>query len=286
MSTKIHKASLEDVVKRVRSIPSLPEVVSQVVRLVNDPLSTAEQIQNIMTKDAAMAAKILRMVNSVYFGLAEPVHDLQQAIVVLGFKTVRSVALSIAVINLFQQQDANFNMKAFWTHGAVMACICRLLAVKAKVGDPERAFIVGLIKDIGMLILVQHAPEECRAIVAVAREFRLPVNKAARKVLTTDHAEIGAWLCRQWQLEDAIVDAVQQQNDLATAQEPRLVAVLQFAEYLCGLKKIRFAGQCEEPILDQAVWQHLGVDKTALVEVLSVINDEVDNARTLLQLAS
>lgn len=284
MSTKIHKASLEDITKRVRTVPSLPEVVTQVVRLVNDPKSSADQINQIMVKDTAMAAKILRMVNSVYYGLSEPVHDLEQAIVILGFKTIRSVALSIAVINLFQQQDANFNMKAFWTHSAVMACISRLLAQKARLPEPETAFVIGLLKDIGMLILVQHAPAETRSLIAVAREYRMPVWKAARKVLTTDHAEIGAWLCRQWELDDEIVDAVEHQARIDLATDKRLVAVSMFGEYLCALKKIRFAGQCDEAALDSAVWTHLGVDKTALVEVLSVINDEVDNARTLLQM--
>ena len=90
------RSSFEDIVDRIHTIPSLPEVVTQVVRLVNDPNSDARQINAIMMKDAAMAAKMLRMVNSVYYGLAEPVNDLEQAIVILGFKTIRSVALSIS----------------------------------------------------------------------------------------------------------------------------------------------------------------------------------------------
>ena len=131
------RSSFEDIVDRIHTIPSLPEVVTQVVRLVNDPNSDARQINAIMMKDAAMAAKMLRMVNSVYYGLAEPVNDLEQAIVILGFKTIRSVALSISVLNMFQQQNANFNMKAFWAHSAVSACLGRLICGKARICDPE-----------------------------------------------------------------------------------------------------------------------------------------------------
>lgn len=282
--TEMIKASFADIVGRVHTVPSLPEVVTQVIRLINDPRSSADQIHQIMVKDQAMAAKILRMVNSVYYGLPDPVHNLEQAIVILGFKTIRSIAMSIAVINLFQQQDANFNMKSFWTHSAVMAQISRLLAAKAQLPDPEQAFIAGLLKDIGMLILVEHAPEETKKMIAVAREFRYDIDHAARKVIASDHAEIGAWLCEKWELPDSLVDAIRCQNDLAQAEEKGLTSVLLFGEYLCGLKKIRFPGQCGEPKIDQAVWGHLGIDKTALVEVLSVINDEVDNAKTLLQM--
>lgn len=282
--TAIIKASFEDIVGRVTSVPSLPEVVTQVVRLINDPRSSADQIHEIMVKDQAMAAKILRMVNSVYYGLPDPVHNLEQAIVILGFKTIRSIALSIAVINLFQQQDANFNLKSFWTHSAVVAQISRLLAAKARLPDPEIAFITGLLKDVGMLILVQHAPDEVKRIVAVAREFRLDVHLATRKVIATDHAQIGGWLCEQWDMPANLVDTVRNQFDLDRASDPKLASVAAFAEYLCGLKKIRFAGQCGEPKLEPQIWAHLGLDKTALVEAISVINDEVDNAKTLLQM--
>lgn len=282
--TEVIKPSFSDIVGRVNNVPSLPEVVTQVVRLINDPRSNADQVHDIMVKDQAMAAKILRMVNSVYYGLPDPVHSLEQAIVILGFKTIRSIAMSIAVLNLFQQQDANFNMKSFWTHSAVMAQISRLLAGKAHMPDPEMAFIAGLLKDIGMLIFVQYAPEETKKIVAVAREFRYDVQRASHKVVATDHAEVGAWLCEQWELPEALADSIRNQRDLSKAADPKMVSVMMFGEYLCGLKKIRFAGQCEEPEIEAAVWSHLGIDKTSLVEVLSVINDEVDNAKTLLQM--
>lgn len=281
----VTRASFADIIERIHTVPSLPEVVTQVCRLVNDPASDAKQVNAIMVKDAAMAAKMLRMVNSVYYGLSEPVRDLEQAIVILGFKTIRSIALSISVLNLFQQQSANFNMKAFWTHSAVSACLCRLIAAKAKICDPEFAFTIGLLKDIGKIILVENAAEETRAIIAVAREFRLNFTKAAREVLDTDDAEIGAWLCEHWELEAKLVQAIRHQNDLAKAPDPKLVAMCQLCEYLCALKKIRTSGCCDEAALDPAVWPHLGLDKTALVQVLSVINDEVENARQLMLLA-
>jgi HD-like signal output (HDOD) protein len=279
------RASFADIVKRIHTIPSLPEVVSQVCRLVNDPNSDAKQINAIMVKDAAMASKMLRMVNSVYYGLSEPVNNLEQAIVLLGFKTIRSVALSISVLNLFQQQSANFNMKAFWAHSAVSACLCRLIAGKAKLCDPELAFTLGLLKDVGKVVLAENAPEETRAIIAVAREYRFGFTRAAHEVIDTDDAEIGGWLCQHWEMEPVLIDTIRHQFDLATAPDPKLVSMCQLAEYLCALKRIRVSGSCDEAKLDPAVWLHLGLDKTSLVDVLSVINDEVENARQLLLIA-
>jgi HD-like signal output (HDOD) protein len=284
----LSRASFQDIIERIHTVPSLPEVVMQVCRLVNDPHASAAQINALMVKDPAMAAKMLRMVNSVYYGLPEPVNDLEKAILVLGFKTVRSIALSVSVLNAFQQQSANFNMKSFWAHSAVSAGICRLIAAKTKICDPELAFIIGLLKDLGKLILVENAAEEVRAIVAVAREFRLSFQVATRKVMDTDDGELCAWLMQTWNLDVDLIQAVRSQYDLdAVDGKPyaRLVAMCQFAEYLCALKKIRVSGNCDEPALDPRVWTQLGLDKTALVEVLTVVNDEVDNARQFLLLA-
>jgi HD-like signal output (HDOD) protein len=284
----ISRASFQDIIERIHTVPSLPEVVMQVCRLVNDPHASAAQINALMVKDPAMAAKMLRMVNSVYYGLPEPVNDLEKAIMVLGFKTVRSIALSVSVLNAFQQQSANFNMKSFWAHSAVSAGICRLIAGKTRICDPELAFIIGLLKDLGKLILVENAGEEVRAIVAVAREFRLGFHTATRKVIDTDDAELCAWLMQTWNLDVDLIQTVRSQYDLAAIEgkpQAKMVAMCQFAEYLCALKKIRVSGNCDEPQLDPQVWTQLGLDKTALVEVLTVVNDEVDNARQFLLLA-
>jgi HD-like signal output (HDOD) protein len=282
----VTRASFEDIIDRIHTVPSLPEVVTQVVRLVNDPNSDARQVNEIMMKDAAMSAKMLRIVNSVYYGLPEPVNDLEQAIVILGFKTIRSIALSVSVLNMFQQQNANFNMKAFWAHSAVSACLCRIISEKSRICDPELGFTIGLLKDIGKVILAENAAEETRAIIAVAREFRMSFTKACHEVIDTDDAEIGGWLAQRWELDPQLTNVVKQQHKLEGSTEPKLVSMCLLAEYLCALKKIRTSGSCDEPVLDPAIWPHLGLDKTALVDVLSVINDEVENARQLLALAS
>lgn len=279
-----NRATLSDIVDRIHTVPTLPEVVTQVIRLVNDPYSDAKQIHEIVKKDAAMVAKMLRMVNSVYYGIAEPVHDLEQALVILGFKTIRSVALSVSVINMFQEKNSCFSMKAFWTHGAVSAGICRLLAKKSRICDPELAFVVGLLKGIGKLVLAENAPDETRSIIAVAREYSLTFNAAAREVLSTDDAEIGSWLCERWQLDPAIIEAIRNQYDLSHAGNQPLVSLCQFSEYLCMLKNIRVSGNYDQSSLDPSIWKHLGFSKESLTDVLNLINVEAENARRLLQL--
>jgi HD-like signal output (HDOD) protein len=281
----VTRANFRDIIDRIATVPSLPEVVTQVCQLVNDPESSAKDIEALVIKDPAMAAKMLRMVNSVYYALPQPVENLGQAVAILGFKTIRSIALSISVINLFQQHTATFSMKAFWMKSSVCACLCRLVVEKAGGRDPELGFIIGLLKDIGKILLVENAPNEVRAIIAVAKEFGYSFRRATREVIDTDDAEIGGWLMEKWNLGAEIADTVRWQSDLDRVSDKKLGAMCCFADYTCALKKIRVSGDCDEPVLDPIVWTHLGLDKTALMKVLTVINDEVDNARALLQLA-
>jgi HD-like signal output (HDOD) protein len=278
----VTRASLGELVERLHTVPSLPEVVTQIAKAIEEPATNARQISALVVKDAAIAAKMLRMVNSVFYGLPEPVRDLEQAVVILGYKTIRSIALSVGVLNAFQQQNACFNMRAYWTHAAVSAGIGRFIAARSGVMDGDLAFLAGLLRTIGRLVLAQNCPEETRAVMAVAQEYALPFHRAAREVIECDDAEVGAWLCLRWELEPALILAVRDQHRLAEAEHPVPVAVGRFADHLLALKGLRAPGDHQIPQLDPGVWGPLGLDKTALVELVSAVNDEVEKAKLLL----
>jgi HD-like signal output (HDOD) protein len=279
------RASLEEIVERVTTIPSLPEVTTKIARMAADPNTSIHQLQEIMSKDAAMASKMLRLVNSAVYGLPQQVTKLDQALGLLGFKTIRSIAMSISVINMFQQQQAAFNMRTFWFHSAVCGGLCRSIAKLGKFVDPETAFTIGLLKDIGKLVLVENAPEETKAIIAVAAERRLSFTQAAREVIDTDDVEVATWLCGHWELEPGLIQAIRFQHDLVHSPQPKLTAMCMLAEHLCALRKLRVSGCYDEPQLDPAVWSHLGVDKAGLAHILTVMNQELEEAKQLLSVA-
>lgn len=275
----------QDIVERVTTIPSLPEVARQVGRLVNDPGSSARDIQQVMIRDPGMAAKVLRLANSPALGLRETVRDLEQAIAMLGFKTIRSIAMSISVLGSFQIETTGFDMQLFWKHATVCAHVSRMIAERARIGDPELAYLGGLLKDLGLLILVEYTPEELARALRMAEDTKCDLHVACRAVLGTDHAEIGGWLCRHWRLEEQLVDVVEHQYRLEQAAEKKLVATLAFTEHLLMLKRIRLVGDHGQEKIAPEVWQLLGLDKQALVEALSTVNDEVDRARQVLAAA-
>ena len=165
------RTSFTDIVEGIHTNLSLPEITTRVARVAGDPATTIPQLTAVMVKDAGMAAKMLHRVNSAVYALRQPVSSLEQALARLGFRTIRTIrtiALSVSVASLFKQEQAQFNMKAFWLHSAVAAGMCRTLARLGRICDPEHAFGYGLLKDLGKVILVENALEETRAIIALA----------------------------------------------------------------------------------------------------------------------
>jgi HD-like signal output (HDOD) protein len=276
--------AFNQIIERIKDVPSLPEVVREVIQLVDDPGSDAKQLHDIVVKDQAMAVKMLRLVNSPYFGLKAPMQDLEKAITILGFKTIRSIALSITVIDMFKEQNACFDMKAFWAHSAVSASLCRLTAEKARVCEPELAFIIGLLKDMGKVILVENAPEETRSIITLAKEKKWSFHQASREIIGCDDAEIAAWLCAHWRLGNEIVSAINDQYSYHLSTDHKKVAMCQFCQFICAQKHIRAPGDYDTPALTPTELKNLGLDLAALKHVLMVANDEVKKALELLAL--
>jgi HD-like signal output (HDOD) protein len=274
-----------DPIGSIRAIPPIPPILAEVTTLATESGTTLAQIAAVMGRDQGLAAKILRVINSVSQEGQEPVTGLEQALARLGFKAVRSIALSLSVIALFRGEPARLGMKGFWFHGALTATMCRTVAVLGRVCAAETAFCFGLLKDIGKLLLAGSLPQETRAIIALADAERLPFREAARKVIGTDDAGIAAWFCEQWRLDAPLVDAVRFQNDF-THGSPCLTAAGRLVEHLCSLRAIRGFGSCHESKLDPVVWSHLGLDKDALRSVIDAMDRDMGATRELLRIAS
>jgi len=277
----------KSIVSEIKELPTLPQVAVTLMDLLDDPGTGAPEINRVMARDPALASKILKLVNSAYYGLSNRVSSLNQAIVILGFKTVKSVALSASVIGLFKGRSDSgpFNRAAFWKHSIACACVARLVTRKQEGLDPETAFSVGLLHDIGKLVLDNYVPDDIANIVKTAEKDRSSFIDAERKVLETNHAEIGRWLTEKWGLPKELVAGIGYHHDLANAPGADLIAVIQFANYLSKVKGIAASGSCESPELAKEVWKLLAIDKADLPELVNTINQEIAAASSWLEVA-
>jgi len=196
-------------IERIRDLPSLPDVYSRLIAVLDNPRSSVWDAEEIVRQDPAVTAKLLRLANSPIYGLRSSVSTVAQVARTLGYDALKQVVLTTSVIDLFRQgQDALLSHKAYWSHCLGTAAAARQLALCLGEEHPEEFFVAGLLHDIGKLIHMQYLPEKfCAALTLAARE-RLTLAEAERTVFGFSHDQTGGLLAQRWGLTPIIQRAL------------------------------------------------------------------------------
>jgi len=275
--------NIESIIGGLTDLPTLPQVASKIITLVDDPATSTQAINEVVTRDPAMAGKILRLVNSSYYGLMHKVSNLNQGIVILGFNVIRSIALSVSVFEVFKNAKSGnfFDKELFWKHSVCVGAVTRALAHLANLGvEDGTAFSIGLLHGIGKLVLDVCAPEMMQKVLDVATKKKCGFDAAEKELGYPGYPACGAYLAERWQFSREMISAIRDQNDLENAANPRLSAAIQFARYICAVKEVRTSGDFEPAVLNPVVWKTLGLLKTDLPRVLRETNEEIARAAT------
>nr|WP_320011795.1 HDOD domain-containing protein [uncultured Desulfobulbus sp.] len=218
------------------NLPSLPQVLVRLLDCCQAPDVEIQEIAQIVSKDAALSAKVLQLVNSAFIGARNPIANIEQAVVYLGMDSIRNLAISVSVQQVFRRVQINglLNMDRFWHHSFTNALIAQKIAQLHSKVDPSEAYLAGLLHDIGKLLLWMafpgtYAPLLLKGIrctnarLAFLEEEKLQVN----------HCQAGAWLCEQWQLPPLVGDAIRYHHH--TVAEVRQALPLTKIIYLADL---------------------------------------------------
>lgn len=205
------KYTIAQIVDRVRDLPTLPQIVVSLMSAIDDPRSSASHINQIMVNDPALASRVLKLVNSSFYSLPRKISSIRDAVVILGFSTVRSLAISASVLRTFG--DKGFSHEDFWRQSLATGLIAEYLESKSNSFGSGNAFTVGLLCGIGKIILEQRFPIEFKAIIADAQNAKATFEDVERNQIDTSHAEIGYWLANRWHLPAPIQNAIRYQAD-------------------------------------------------------------------------
>ena len=278
------KADLQGVIDRIVCLPTMPQLARQIAVMVDDPKSSASQVGDAVKRDPATAARILRLVNSAYYGLATSVKTVNQAVGLLGFKVIRSIAVSTSLPTAFKGlvNCGAFSQERFWKHSLLTACLCKSIAKKCRGIDPEAAFDLGLLHDIGKLVLACYAAEHTAAIIGLAHSQQLSYDRVEKELLSTTHSEVGAWLAGKWKFPESLVNEIREHHLSTGCESDHLTAVLQFANCLCKAKGYRCSGSYEKVTISPALSLWLNQRKWNIADFFSVVDQEVQNSKALL----
>lgn len=226
------------IVENIRELPSLPSIVSRLIQVVNSPDTSADDAAELIEKDPALTSKMLRLANSAFYGMPRSISSISSAVVILGFNTIRSVALSATIMKMFSKNSPMgfFNYKRFWQHSIVCAMTAKDIAqhcLNLMMIDPESAFCAGVLHDIGKLIFVQFATEDYIKTCEVARKNKMSLIEAEEMVLGITHARIGTILADKWALPTELeYSLIYHHNPQDTDEVRELVTTVHVADIL------------------------------------------------------
>ena len=242
----------------IGDLPSLPHVVMQIIRLVEDPTTSAAQVSQAIGNDQALVSKVLRLSNSAYYGFPYQISTVAHATVILGFRAVKTLVISAFASAWFDEKGDAIDRQALWKHSVGCAVASRLLAPRAGWADAEEAFTAGLLHDIGRVMLDRYAHRQLGQSVEMSRATEMPLREAELSVLGFTHSELGQWVMEQWKLPMTLCVAIgHHHNPKSAPAHAPLVWTVAGADLLCARLAIGADDDPMSPEFEQNVMQTL-----------------------------
>jgi len=248
-------------VQRIVDLPTLPIIIPQILRLVEDQKASATDLARVIGSDQALASRVLRLANSAFYGFRREIVSISHAVVLLGFDTVKSIVLAATVFDTLGNGDvvSSFDREQFWLHVVTTANAAKRIARDRRLMDPEAAFVAGLLHDIGKVVLdrffYRHYAE------AVRRATALPclIREAEVQLFNVNHAQVGRWLTERWRFPPALVEPVAFHHAPQAAPREAVVlsTIVHVADLLARNASIGSGGDPLVPVPERGVLERL-----------------------------
>jgi HD-like signal output (HDOD) protein len=260
MQTAAAKTTLLKRLEGLQQIPTLPAVLAPLLRYLQQPMEQIDvhRVTDMIAQDKALAAQCLQMANSPVFGRWQKVDSLRGAVVGLGFQRVSDIAMSCGVLNMMPR-DSGLDPVVFWEHSLGCALVCRHLARKIGFSDPGRAYLGGLLHDIGIVVNLWILPKEFCQAFEVANREGIPLHEAEAKVLGFTHCESGQLLAERWELGPDLTEVVSLHHAPSESlNHAGLVSLVEISDLLCRMSGLNH-GYIENREVDLVTCPSFGV---------------------------
>ncbi len=291
MDDKLHQQEekIQRILERIKALPTLSVVVARVIQVVSNPLTSASDLSSIIMVDQALTAKVLRLANSAFYGFPFRIKNITQAVSILGFDTIRNLALTVSVHKIFTGDDRNafFSHQEFWKHSVGVALCCSLLAKKIKYKSHESAFTAGLLHDIGKTFFEQYMHEEFVAALKDSAEKKIPLYQAEMQIIGIDHQAVGRIMAEKWNLPHELQAGINFHHHPEDEQEENVMAtIVNVANSLCNKKGLGNSGDTAILPLSGEARALLNLDEKAEDELMAKLDLELNEAQAFFNMTS
>jgi len=287
MPDKSSEEVVDKILERIKALPTLSIVVAKVIQVVSNPLTSASDLSNIITVDQALTAKVLRLANSAFYGFPFRIKNITQAVSILGFDTIRNLALTVSVHKIFSSDASGtgFTHQEFWKHSVGVAICSSLLAKRIKYKSPEGAFTAGLLHDIGKNFFEQYMHKEFVRVLKNATEKNITVYDSEREIIGVDHAAVGKLMAEKWNLPHELKAGIAYHHRPEEEKEETVMAVMvNAANIICKKKQFGFSGDNVIMPITGESRELLQLDEAAEEEIIEKLESELKEAKAFINM--
>lgn len=280
-----------ELVAKVKNLPPISQAALQLVNLLDEPAVSNEEVVQVLKYDNVLTAKLLRACNSPYFGLEEPVSSVDQAVLILGHHQILHIVLTLAFGGAMAVPLVGYAVESneLWRHSLTAATAAEYIVsngIDINV-DPHVAFTVGLLHDIGKLVLGQVlTPEHQTTIRELIQDKKNSRWEAEKLVLGTDHAEVGGALLRAWNLPEDIIEGVANHHQPVVDPKPKLSAVAHLANCLAHRVSLAPALETYATYVDLKVAEAFSLTPARIESMTEEVRSSCDKVDQLMGLGS
>ena len=266
---------------RIENLPTLPAIAMDVNKMLQDFDTSIQELSRTIEKDQAMVSKILKLVNSAFFGVRSKISNIPHAAVLLGFNTIRNAIVSVSIIDSFSGEDLleGFNITDFWTHSVAVAVTSRHLGEQTRLHPADDCFIGGLLHDVGKIILSQYFQDLFKKAWISAQENKISFYEVEKKENPINHAQIGGHLTKKWQLPAGLTDAIQYHHTVRkSVHDLNLLMIVHASDVIVNSYRVDSEGKLNVSAIHSEALRTMGPQLDTVSKWFPKILSEIESA--------
>ena len=234
-------AKAQNLVKGIHELPTIPEIATRVLDMFDKPNVELEELAETILVDQVMASRVIKIVNSPFFKPMHEIKSLKRALIYLGFRQIRHIALTCSIIEAFEGRTGVFDVKTFWEHSFGVGVVAKIIAQRIRYPEIEKAYIVGIVHDIGEVFLSYYMKDGFQQVVDGLKGTNQSFVEAEEKLLGTTHCEVGYCLAKNWNFPTEYCDVIAHHHAPDNADiDPTLSAIVNLADLFCSVRHLDY----------------------------------------------
>jgi putative nucleotidyltransferase with HDIG domain len=263
-------------------LPTLPDIFIKINETIMNPRSSACEIAGVISKDASLTARLLKVANSAFYGFPAPIDSIQRAVTVVGAKQLTTLSYAINIIDAFKNIPTDIvDMASFWRHSIACGICARILAGYKNIQNTERLFVAGLLHDIGRLLLYQYAPADMGRLLVRARSNGSLLYKLEFETMNCDHTTVGAHLVKKWKLPAMLEDTVNFHHTPQKSRNGIEATIVHIADIMTNAMGVGSSGESLVPPLDLQAWEKLDLSEHTLTSTIRQMDQQMTDVYTI-----